>query len=407
MSSNRCVALALALLAVGWTFSCSDGEDPPASPGESLDASTSDASPSDAAVPDASDASDASPSDASTSDASDAGCPVGAICDGAYNYAFVTSTDYAVTELGGVQGADAKCNERAKAAGLPGEYVAWLSSSTSNARDRLGTASGWLRTDRRPFAASADELFEAKIRYPLAVDELGATVPSSVRYARTGTLQDGTVSADKHCANWSPDSGGAVETGDPFAGNRRWTTLAAGSCQARTPIYCLGKDHATPLPPRPVTGRRAFASSAHYAPNGLAQADAICQGEAAGVLTGAFKALLATTTASAISRFSTAGATWVRPDGVVLWETAAQAAANAPLLAPPVLHADQTPSGFAWRWLGAPRIDVVGTTTCADWESSGASVQALAVQSTAAGTLSAAYAFNCDTGQIGLICLEE
>ena len=402
MSSYR--LLALAVLVVGWSFSCSDGDDPTAFPGESLDASTSDASPSDGSAPDAP---DASPSDASTADASDAGCPLGAICDGTFNYAFVTSTDYDVIELGGVAGADAKCNERAQAAGLPGEYVAWLSSSTSNARDRLGTASGWVRTDRRPFAASADDLFVAKIRYPLAVDETGTNVASGVRYVRTGTLADGTVSKDKHCADWSLDSGGAVEMGDPFTGNHRWSTLAAGGCTGKTPIYCLGKDHTTPAPLEPVAGRRAFASSAEWVPNGLAQADAICASEAAGVLTGTYKALLATTTASAISRFTTTGPTWVRPDGVALWETAAQAAANAPLLAPPVLHADQTPSPFAWRWLGATRIDAVGTATCTDWASSDAAVKGLAVVNNAAGKLTAEYSFNCNAPQFGLICLEE
>ena len=52
------------------------------------------------------------------------------------NIVFATST-LQDGNLGGLAGADAICNTRASAAGLPGAYVAWLSSTTVDARDRL------------------------------------------------------------------------------------------------------------------------------------------------------------------------------------------------------------------------------------------------------------------------------
>ena len=54
------------------------------------------------------------------------------------NYAFVTSSLQLPTSFGAdLAGADLICNMRAQEVPLPGTYVAWLSSSTSAARDRL------------------------------------------------------------------------------------------------------------------------------------------------------------------------------------------------------------------------------------------------------------------------------
>ena len=52
----------------------------------------------------------------------------------AMNLAFVTSQSWAGGALGGLAGADAKCNAAAVAAGLGGTYVAWLSDSQNDAR---------------------------------------------------------------------------------------------------------------------------------------------------------------------------------------------------------------------------------------------------------------------------------
>ena len=52
---------------------------------------------------------------------------------------FNSSTSYN-GNLGGLTGADAKCQSRAAAAGLTGTYKAWLSSTTINAKDRLPDA---------------------------------------------------------------------------------------------------------------------------------------------------------------------------------------------------------------------------------------------------------------------------
>src|SRR5215510_6780649 len=86
--------------------------------------------------------------------------PVGddtAALEGAANLVFVTSQHVIAGQLGSLAAADAVCNESAANAGLPGVYVAWLSTSATNAIDRLAGARGWVRPDGRPFAdTSAD-----------------------------------------------------------------------------------------------------------------------------------------------------------------------------------------------------------------------------------------------------------
>lgn len=121
----------------------------------------------DAGIIDASDA-------AIDADDADSGCVPGVPCGPTnINRAFVTSTTHVLGALGGLAGADAICNQRAAAAGLDGTYVAWLSSSTASAASRLANASGWVRTDGKPFAKSRGDLLAGRLLYPLELDETG------------------------------------------------------------------------------------------------------------------------------------------------------------------------------------------------------------------------------------------
>jgi len=79
-----------------------------------------------------------------------------AIEDLAVNFVFATSTSYPA-DFGGLAGADAICNQHAGDAGLPGTYVAWLSTTTVDARDRLAGARGFVRPDGLPFADTVDD----------------------------------------------------------------------------------------------------------------------------------------------------------------------------------------------------------------------------------------------------------
>lgn len=61
---------------------------------------------------------------------------------------------------------DGYCSSVAADAGLPGQYLAWLSTTTTNAISKLGGANGWVRTDGRPSANTQADLAAGRIFYP-------------------------------------------------------------------------------------------------------------------------------------------------------------------------------------------------------------------------------------------------
>ncbi len=149
--------------------------------------------------------------------------------------------------------------------------------------------------------------------------------------------------------------------------------LAVGqSCNATFRIYCLGKDFSSPLTFTKASGRIAFASTASFLPGGgLAAADAQCQADAAAAaLPGTYRAMLATSTASMASRFSTAGTPWVRLDGIPLVATASDMfTTGGSLLAALDLTSAGTFLLNYGGWSGSANPQNAGTlaTTCNDW----------------------------------------
>ena len=333
------------------------------------------------------------------------------------NRAFVTSTQHVPSTIGSLAAADAICNARSAAAGLPGAYVAWLSDENTDARDRLGTARGWVRTDGRPFADSVAALTSGQIFHPPILDEYGRAVGPHYDVV-TATGMDGTRRPGLTCGNWNGsllDGGGLFTTGGHArAGSGAWTDHWQDSCGVAKRLYCLGRDHRNPVQPAARPGRLAFTTRSAFEPSlsgGLASADALCQSEArAAGLTGAFRALLATAGNSAASRFNLDGPTWVRPDGIALTERAADLF-QAPFLSAPIsLHADGTYLAASRpNWTGrAARGRLDGGASCQGWTSngSGASGRIGSPRFTHYYWYSAG-ASSCDNLQTGLYCLEE
>lgn len=143
---------------------------------------------------------------------------------------------------------------------------------------------------------------------------------------------------------------------------------------------------------------------------GIEEADEICASDASAQgLAGSFKALLATSEASAISRFSLDGENWVRMDGLPIWEKASDAASEPPL-APFLLRADGTRPSTPYVWVGATNLHEVGLETCADWTSTSDTLRGNAGHSNYAneGWIPApAFSLDCANWVAHLICLEE
>jgi hypothetical protein len=290
------------------------------------------------------------------------------------NIAFVTSTTH-TGNLGGLAGADAICQARASAVGLAGTYRAWLSTSATNAATRFGAASGWVRVDNKPFANTISDLTAGRVLYPLSINERGGSELGSTVW--TGTGASGSL-AGTACTDWTDGTSTTISgvIGFPEYATSGWTQNGGATCQNTQHLYCLGVNWtATVAAPAAPTARRAFVTNAPWIPSGgLAGADALCASEASAAgLTGTYRALLATTGATAASRFSTTGTPWARVDNVLLASTAAgflgSAAAGPPTFWDAALNV--TAAGtyrFDRTWAGAASVQTAGTgTSCSGW----------------------------------------
>lgn len=289
-----------------------------------------------------------------------------------FNYAFVTSSTHQ-GDFGGTTGGDAICNARASAAGLPGTYVAWLSTATEDAVTRLGSARGFIRPDGKPFADQPGDITTNQIFNALQIDETGANVANVSVW--TGTLKNGT-NASEHCTSWTVDTGTDGRTGRTIGGPAVWTdSTETPTCGQNNRLYCFGIDKtATELTPTVTSGKVAFISNGTINPSsnpgGIGAADTLCDNEGV-MLPGSYKALLASTTATAISRF-TPGNVYIRPDGTRIGDYDTLAAGGA-------LESGiwQRPTGVYLAsfsdvvWTGAATPSTVGSaaSTCGNFTS--------------------------------------
>jgi hypothetical protein len=147
---------------------------------------------------------------------------------------FITSTGSGAMggNLGGLAGADKKCQDLAGAVGA-GDHTwhAYLSVSAAapggamNAKDHIGTGP-WVNqkgtliaanlTDLHTPAVSATDIGPNKLNTANGLDEKGGTVPGRAQNALpnehdilTGSIADGTLSTGNTCGDWASTTGNA------------------------------------------------------------------------------------------------------------------------------------------------------------------------------------------------------
>jgi hypothetical protein len=128
---------------------------------------------------------------------------------------FVTSSNPKGGNLGGLAGADAMCQALARAAGSNKTWRAYLSTSTVDAKTRIGNGP-WFNFKGQQIASSVADLHSAnnKISAATSLTEKGTTPnylagnpPAPVAQPlqhdiMTGTNEDGTKNADT-CKDWT------------------------------------------------------------------------------------------------------------------------------------------------------------------------------------------------------------
>lgn len=149
---------------------------------------------------------------------------------------FATSLRYNAA-LGGPDGADALCASHAAGADLPGEYKAWLSTSTVSVTERLAASSlPYARLDGVLVARGFDDLLDGTLLAPINVDEFAAPASGDVW---TGTLPDGTGYAPNDCNGFDSDTGSFALCGSTVYLDSRWTQNLVPACSTQLRLFCF------------------------------------------------------------------------------------------------------------------------------------------------------------------------
>lgn len=164
---------------------------------------------------------------------------------------FVTSDFFTGSEVGGLVGADAKCQSLANAAGLSGKFKAWLSDSSQSPSTRFPFFTGPWRlqpnavdgTNLPPVVATdLEDLTTCGatcLKSPINRTETGVILQGSVT-VWTNTLANGTASTAS-CLDWtSSDIGVSGLFGDASQVDSKWTnTNSTFGCNSALSLYCF------------------------------------------------------------------------------------------------------------------------------------------------------------------------
>ncbi len=151
---------------------------------------------------------------------------------------FVTLSAYS-GNLGGLAGADQKCQTAANAQLLGGTFKAWLSDATTNAIDRINDVGPWYRV------GSTAKMFNNKANLstvplsPVSYGEDGREFVVSREEAWTGTMAGGTRAADT-CSGWTTTAYNyRGRYGVLVSSTSAWTESLTDNCDVQKHLYCI------------------------------------------------------------------------------------------------------------------------------------------------------------------------
>jgi len=178
-----------------------------------------------------------------------------------YNRVFVTSSIYD-GNLGGLSGADAKCQASAEAVGLGGAWKAWLSDDTNSAGSRLiHSANPYQLLNGNILAVDWTDFVDGKLNFPINITEQGVSVARPF-IAWTNTKNDGNIvdppapGVLSSCNNWTSNTVNQSRgwIGSTGSGGSTWSNISSQYCQVQIRLYCIEQNEGpTPEPTAEVT----------------------------------------------------------------------------------------------------------------------------------------------------------
>ena len=289
------------------------------------------------------------------------------------NFVFTTSMTFQPGSRSNaeiLEAGDAQCNTLGQKL-RPGTYMAWLGTDVNDAAARIAARTtgspGWVRPDHKPFTRSLTDLLAGTIYFPPRIDDNGADVVAvNLQTAVATELPDPMMGCD---------SGGAavVRIGFATGDEPTWRSFDIRSCGSDLWLYCFEVDLSTAVDP-PVFDSGlslGFVTASMYPiAAGISALDDDCQaeGDAAGYSSRQFRAVVATSTANARSRFAGATKPWTRFDGVV-FAPMSLGKFDAPLSTTPPTASSMPSHLVSLAAVGAHDLTATANSNCVDWGS--------------------------------------
>ncbi len=156
---------------------------------------------------------------------------------------FITSQDFK-GDLGGLTGADEKCQTAAEAAELGGTFQAWLSAGDDMPLTRMVHSAGiYKRVDGVVLARGWNDLTDGLIDATISIDEHGEPLTTG---SWTNTEASGLIAADPaDCDGWTNDEfeqkgrWGTAQSIEPAWSNFINDVVNPQVCNANRSLYCV------------------------------------------------------------------------------------------------------------------------------------------------------------------------
>lgn len=157
---------------------------------------------------------------------------------------FISSERYSA-DLGGLEGADAKCQTLAEAAGLGGEFKAWLSTLSTSAASRLTHSNEpYVLSNGVLVANDWADLTSGTLRHEFDQTESPELAPPNAAGSCNPLVF--WTSTDERGSQFGGDCDGWTTTSEAVDGHlgvistgATWSTFCFGGCDTSAPILCL------------------------------------------------------------------------------------------------------------------------------------------------------------------------
>lgn len=178
-------------------------------------------------------------------EAPDDGCSEN--CTKEFRRVFITSQVWTGGDLGGLEGADQKCQDAAATAGLPGVYKAWLSVATESPIERFVHSDvPYKQVNGVEIASGWSDLTDGEVEAGIVVSELNGPAGTGIHSCMpveipvwTGTAAPGSmIVGDYHCNDWTATLGQGF-SGRAGSTDSQWTQSCITTCLDQAALYCV------------------------------------------------------------------------------------------------------------------------------------------------------------------------